>query len=461
MYELIRVYTKEGHVINHYTPSELTLQMCIDRSRTTSNLLYVAAIKIIDTKEIVGLNASLIMQERVRHGTDTWQSFMNQLTEEWIKGYKIDLFGLLPDSNVPRYPWVFYYPFKHFGLTPHYCSVDNKTIRDDKYRKYDLPDLVISKDKNHPVVVNSKDYQLPDLSNCISITHGLCTRSLYDKDSDELYILDGNRYLFSTTNNDSSQETTLIDFSTLGRIKQIPFSELDIKFQNKYSVFNTDASWIINLPDDISFNTHTVLVVIAGTILFPVEYIRLSNKSLSFEPNTLPINQLIKIKNKASGPEEPVFETTESTYEYLIQITSGNKRSDAFIITIDNPDIYTYISNVTPYSLHYMGLHDKLGSAIRRKSTRQILPYTFFNLDSTHVSYFGDRTPIIDFMEGEVKHQKHLMATKMYKPRDSYQTNPLYFHFGYQDPWKDKYLDPFRDLRYTDYQHIYLVAGKK
>lgn len=329
------------------------------------------------TREHLNLDLSLIFVETKLHKCVTWDEFAASLTDLIIRSYIVSV----PTENSKNLIATHILNTPDFEMS--YCNIDTPEDRNIRTFRWRMPDIVISR-------INQKTTTI--FENCVCSINGLISLPYVFKD--ELYIKDGARHMAST-NNLFGPSVTLLDFSQLGDVEIIPFSECTGKFLNGSSLpyaksSNSDIK--ITVPEKYNLNNKTVFAVIAHSLYLPEDITVSSNKSVVISPYKLPIRtSLLKLyqHNNETLDNTDIIEMDYSVDTYIkdkIVKTSLGENTELdtygnFFIVIDNPQVFVKRSNVVNYS-------DSTFSSLTNdgilfdKSTQSFYDYTKVEYDS-------------------------------------------------------------------------------
>lgn len=424
MYNLKYIYTRCGKRVTAYLPSELALIDCINESISDKPFQYAVSIYDDVQHKTYTLDAATILQERYDLSITTWQQFMDNLKEEYILGYATDSFGFYPGSNSPKTTYTTVYPFHHKGLQPHYCNIKTPDLKDVWQFRWSMPDLSIEKLDKIDV----------DFYNCIPITNGFCTiPTVYDK---QLYIRDGAKLLWDTCEHRRS-ESILIDTTPLGKMSTVKIKDITVMYRNRTNNRYTNCDWEFILPEGYNFITHTVLLVLGGMIYYPDEYKITSTKSFIVHPSTLALDKQLLLKQSAMSRESGVTEAPYTVDTYLKQLMWADTCNDAFLIFIDNPEIYVHRTPCDSYANYYTAITNGFKGVLRNKSTHQIIPYMESKYSTLQLLYMNN---IKDMTYFDTEFLKDIpVGSDLYLKKDKY---------------------PFNDLRKAQFELIQLMSSR-
>lgn len=372
MHKLTHVYTNYKGVTQVYTPEELTLRECLDRTMDDIHFQYKVAIYDGELDKELGLDAMILLQERCTPGTDTWDSFMAQMHPEyWRRAYDIPTYGFIPGTEYPHKA-----PTQISVLSVDWATVDYLNMKTVDYRnktklKYKQPDLCISFTESKPDGV--------DLNNCIPISNGFTTIPTIV--NNELFMPNGAKYLWEVTEL-FRPDVFVIDTTPIGGITdRIEFKDLDIRYGYRTGEKLLHTDWKIVFDDKNYLRENTVLLVINGVILFPHEYCKLNPYTIRFHPITLPLDVQMMVKYRTEGTLETVVTNSMSINEYMLEHIFTPECKDAFIITIPNSEMYIYKTfNHHLYARSSFQYQHKMPIPfLRNRTTRQLCNYHISN----------------------------------------------------------------------------------
>lgn len=296
----------------------------------------------------------------------TWNEFDNLLTEVICISYSVTLPETENTTKILRNINV----INHLDLELSYTSIHTPEDRNNKYFKHRLTDIVISK-KNTTVDI--------DFKNCLCSINGMIVRPIYFKD--ELFFKDGVNY-FKKMTHDSWPSVELIDFSKLGNIEFVSFSECKKEWRNELGNPDPYTEIKFTLPDHIDLRNKTVFPVVCNSLFFGDNTKVISSKSIILSPSKFPISSLL-IKKMNYGEEfieNTLIGRTVSQNKYITDILP-NSYDDNFFVIIDNPHVfvsskstYEFVAN-NQISSDYQGI-------LLDITTQSIYNYTKVQYDS-------------------------------------------------------------------------------
>lgn len=264
MYIANRLYIKEGKRISVKDPAKLSplkIQDTLDVNKD-----FRLAIEDSDDESITILDLSELLLD-YKHTETSWNAFCDTLTEEIVKGYKVEsAWGYTDGKTYPDKHIITYNPLNcihKFNIT--YANYKTKT-HSMKALVDDLHDLKIS-------FRSEASEPLPTFENCLPIINGLGCFPWVD--NNELYALDG-AYL---SRKKGYPEILLCDFTPLGGAIFEPLvhtNDLKDSHPNRTVVYTKEGVTVRNTKEvefytDQDLTQVTPIVVLAGVVYWPDE----------------------------------------------------------------------------------------------------------------------------------------------------------------------------------------------
>ncbi len=428
MYELKLIYISNRGIIDVYTPEQLPLDVCIEKS--IQNIHWGYRISIYDqiNKKHVGLDTMVLLQERCTPGTRTWESFMAQMVPEyWIQMYEVPTYGFIPGTMYPyKAPTQIVVPTVDWVVVD-YLNMKTPDYRNQFHLKYRQPDLCLSFTEAAPSDVS--------LQNCIPVCNGFTVLPTFV--NNELYIPNGAKYLWETTDL-YRPDIFLIDTTPIGGIhSMVPFKDLNIQYGNRTNTRSTSSDWRIVFEDTDHLKKYTVLVVINGIILLPNQVNRIGNNILSVHPGTLPLDVQMVMKYRAEGTPETVVTNPMTVEEYVMNHMFSDECIDAYVINIPNNELYIHKTyNHHLYALSSFHYQQKLPHPLlRNRSTGQFNYY--------HMSDYSKA----DSLENPTRRELHYFDT------------PYLGNSTGSDVFPSKKLHNFENVVNGEYETIYFTTS--
>lgn len=265
--------TLNSHDASTYTPADI-------RDNVGLNTHHYAFLKTEEYENGVYVDISTMMQEQVVGQTLTWEEFYEKLTPAMVDSYKIyDTAVTENENNINPNAGVIIHPLSTVGLDLSYCDRKDPTEVNIYHRRWDMPDLIISKKEAF-----IEDLKYVNLNNCIVSINGVISESYVYKD--KLFITDGAKNLWSI-NKQTSPNITMMDTTYLGGMETIPLSKCNIVYTGKDGSYGEDVLYKnikIQLPKGYSFNEYTPFLVLAGKCYFTDELNIVNENSFMFTP---------------------------------------------------------------------------------------------------------------------------------------------------------------------------------
>ena len=428
MYEIKYVYTNNKGMINVYTPSDMPLEVCIDKSVSSIQYSYMVVIYDTEARRDIGLDAMTLLQERCTPGTRTWESFLAQMDiEYWRRVYEVPSYGFIPGTVFP-----YKAPTQIIVPTVDWVNIDYLNMKTPDYRnqfhlKYRQPDLCVSFKVGTPDDI--------DLKNCLPVCNGFTTQPIHA--NNEMYIPNGTKYLWETTDL-YRPDVFLLDFTPVGGLVHItPMREHLIKYGYRTDQKLLSTDWKIVFDDRDYLKKYTVLVVINGIILFPHEYDVVNTNVIRINPHTLPLDVQMMTKFRAEGTPETVVTNPMTVEEYMLDHIFTTDCVDAYTVSIPNTDLYIYKTfNHHLYATSGLQYQKKLPHPLlRNRSTGQIHYY--------HMSDYSKA----DSLENPTKRQLYYFDT------------PFKGNSTGSDTFPSKRIHHFKDVVDQEYETIYFTTS--
>lgn len=366
---IVGLHKKTHGTISHIAPSAITP----DQVKHDHDLAirWYAELLIDDITTIIDL--SLVFTETKLGKLTTWDEINNNFTEAIILAYAAPL----PNFTNPEKYLTSMSLLNSLDFELSYTSLTSPEERNIKQSKWRLKDLAIRK-------INPKN--TTDLNNCLCSINGLISRPILFKD--ELLLKDGATFITSTSK-DCWPSITLLDFTNLGSLEIIPFSNCTTKFKSAGNVPDPYADIEFYLPKHISLQNKTIFPVIAHSLFFQDSLIITSPYSISLSPYKLPIaTSLLKRMNHQESfvDNTTIVYSQQSTNSY---ITSEMLKSDhygAFFVIVDTPNIYIEKTHTVNFSDTVYTTQAKDG-VLFDQTTQSFYDYILINYDSQNDIY--------------------------------------------------------------------------
>lgn len=329
------------------------------------------------TGEYPDLDLSLIFVETKLNKCTTWDEFASLLTDKIIRSYLTSV----PKQNENNLIVTHLLNHEDFELS--YCNINTPEDRNIRTFRWRMPDLIISR-------LNQKN--TTNFDNCICCINGLVSMPYVYKD--ELFIRDGAKHMSSTTEQ-YYPSMALLDFSQLGNIQIVPFSECTGKVLNG-NVSHSSASFTdikVYLPEEYDLNEKTVFPVIAHSLYLPGDITISGNKSFVISPYKLPIrSSLLKLyqHNDTFLDNTDIIKIDMSVESYIrnsivkTNINTGEELDvyGNFLIIVDNPNVLVEKNKLDNYSDSVFNSKTTDG-ILFDQSTQSFYDYVKIDYDST------------------------------------------------------------------------------
>ena len=289
------------------------------------------------------LDLSLLFLETNLNKCTSWEELGSLLTTKLIEAYLVTI----PKNDSNNLLCTHLFNTDDFELS--YCNMNTPENRNISTFKWRMPDLAITKTNNKNTT---------NLLNCICIVNGLITKphirtnkdgSLYEPN--ELLMKNGAKFMSSTTKL-HQPSAVLLDFSELGDIEFVSFSECEIEYQNKNNTKSYISDIKLTIPDKYSLQNKTIFPVIANSLFFPDDAKITSSRSIIISPYKLPIRKLLlKLYQHTENflKNTDIIKTDYSVVSYIEDEMFKDSYGNFFII-VNNPQIFIEKTHAVCYS---------------------------------------------------------------------------------------------------------------
>lgn len=335
---IVTVYEKKNRYFSSYTAVEYTPEDV--RKNASLNTRHYAKITTTEHPKGVYIDLSTMFQEQPVGQTLTWADFYTLLTPAMIDSYTVSGTGLSTETGT--YKQVLnVQPFSMTEFDISYCDINDPSKTNVYSRRFDLPDLVISK-KN----ASAKSVADIHLENCIVSINGVISKAnIYN---DKLYITDGAKNLWDI-NKQTSINILMSDFTPLGGIERLPLSKCKLTYKTKNTEDETTtpdvlySDIIIELPSTYDLNNYTVMLCIAGKCQFPDEITIENKRVIRISPYKLSIpTRLLNLSSvQAAYMSDSSIVATPVTASEYVRTLGKTTMSDTYdmIYLIKQPKI--------------------------------------------------------------------------------------------------------------------------
>ena len=388
---ILMLFEKHRRSITSYSPNKLSI---VDiKNNADLNIHYYALLEIVEidpySKKQVYIDLSWLMQEQLAGQANDWETFLSSLTLAMIDSYTINGAGIDLINNKFKQA-VIIQPFTTLGLNLSYCDKNDPTVTDKFYKRWDLPDLVISKKEEF-----IQDVQDIKFENCICSVNGLITKpSVFE---DKLYIADGAKNLWSIDKY-HTPNITMVDVSQLGELTYLPLSKCILEYGGNDSfgneLYNYDIKII--LPDEYSLNDYFIILTIAGKAYFIDELITPTEKTIMFSPYKSYLHtHLLQIYEAHADyiQNSEIIYPDITPVQYIANI-GKNEMSENYdgIFLINNPSISLARQHLTSDIYWYTTSSLNRDGIIIRKNDRTWMDYTTLNFDNINIHHYPKYT---------------------------------------------------------------------
>ena len=352
-------YDLESELRNVYTPLYIIQHLEL-------NTFWYIKVFNSKTDEYYSVNLLEVMLDTPLGKVSTWDEFDSLLTEVICVAYQVTI----PDANNSDKVLRNINVINHLDLEISYTSIKTPEDRNNRYFKHRLTDIVISKKK--PTV----DI---DFSNCLCSINGTIVRPVYFRD--ELFFKNGVEY-FRNMTEDSWPSVELIDFSKLGNMQIVSFSECKHTWRNDKNEPNPYTEITFTLPSNINLRNKTVFPVICNSLFFGDNTKVISSNEIILSPSKFPISSLLLKKMNYTGDliENTLIGRTISQNKYITDILPTSY-DDNFFVIIDVPRVFVSTSSTMEFVANNQIAPDYQGILLDT-ATQSIYNYTKVHYDS-------------------------------------------------------------------------------
>lgn len=296
----------------------------------------------------------------------TWDEFDTLLTEVICVAYSTTI----PDTDKSKKVLRNINVINHLDLELSYTSINTPEDRNNRYFRHIFTDIAISK-KNPNVDI--------DFKNCLCSINGIITRPVVFRD--ELFFKNGVKYFKNMTSN-SWPSVELIDFSKLGNIQIVSFSECEHSWRNELNDPNPYTEITFNLPKNIDLRNKTVFPVVCNSLFFGDNIKITSPNTIILSPSKFPITSLLTKKMNYGGDliENTLIGRTISQNKYITDILP-NSYDDNFFVIIDIPRVFVSSQSTYEFVANNQISNDYQGILLDI-ATQSIYNYTKVHYDS-------------------------------------------------------------------------------
>lgn len=281
-------------------------------------------------------------------GEITWDVLGECITGKLVAGYSRPLPEFEDGTRCLRYCQVLH--TSDFECS--YCLLDTPEDRNTKFRRWQLLDMAITKvNEKHPI----------QLENCLLSVNGCLSRPIMYKG--ELLMARGAEWIHNNTMN-RLPSVTLIDFTNLGGITIVPFSDCKYKVKNGRGAGTENGPIVLGrdieviLPEGIDLSNKHIWMVLGHSLFFEEKYVRVSTQnSVTLSPHLLSLDAcLLKSEYHAAHyyQDTDVFSSGIAVDEYINSQMWDPKHHGAFFVLINTPHIYVRKTSTHQYAKERM-----------------------------------------------------------------------------------------------------------
>lgn len=379
MFKITAVYVKTKNTCRVLTTS-------IPLSSFLSLPKFCAAITNTDTNTTLYVDVQNILQEQIMPKSlseMTWADLESIMTESWFISYSIEGYGCVPGTKLPKNGIVTRNPIKEEQFSITYCDRNHPKDRGRPRIKWRCKDLVVSQiGSTNPC----------DFSNCLAVVGGyLCETAVFE---DELYLLNAAPSLYHA-DEEYQPGVLLLDTTDIGGLDIVKFSDCTVNYLNRYesNVLGSDVE--ITLPENVSFDTHSIILVIAGVLYTFEKYDKIGKRTIRIHPGKFPI--LVSLQHAAllRNKFRNVSEAETDLLTYFTQTMMSPTCEDAFICCIKNPTINVLEGLAVPFANYTSFFSSMTGGILQNAANGMILPYVTTKYDSTYEHHISLPMPLV------------------------------------------------------------------
>lgn len=384
-----KIYAKNKKYFTTYAPEELSP---VDiRTNNVLNTKYLGLITTTDHPKGIYIDLSHIFTEQAVGRSTTWHEFTDGITPHMIDSYKVAGSGL-NDADIKQPLNIQLMTSPEFNIS--YCDVHDPSVRDKKYSKFDLHDLVVSKKSAY-----LRDVEDVHLENCIVSVNGIVSKTIVY--NNELYIHNGAMHLWDT-NKATSINMFMSDVTPLGGMTRVPLSACKLTYKNVKSGSMYDDSDVlysdvlISLPTEYDLSNYTVVLCIAGKCDMPDEVSIHNSTTIRISPYKMQMAlRLLEIQAAQAGyiGDTEVYTPLISPSEY-IRTLGNSELSDIYdgIYLIHNSNVFVRRSKLIDEIGWYTKYHNDRPGICVRTSDRSWMSYATLEYNDMYFSQ-GVRWP--------------------------------------------------------------------
>ena len=254
----------------------------------------------------------------------------------------------------------------NFGIGIDYGLRSYGDIRNQRHLNWKLRDLIFRYEATPHVV---------DFTNCIPVINGIIhTPYLFN---DEIWATDGAVAMRSTTG--FNKNATLIDFTPMGGAQTVGLNSCTWTQAESTMMYN------VKLPTGINMTNRTAFLVLAGRLIYPHEFIRLSDTAIKINFWNYALD-LMLLRNKCIREEFEYNTQTaldQAISNYIASLSTGFCR-DSFLLIVNNASVklikHQPLMTINKKDLKF---HNEAAGFLISVHTREMFDYTYVEYDNS------------------------------------------------------------------------------
>lgn len=379
--KVLKVFKKYKQYLYEYTTTDMSLMDV--KANSDINIKYYAMVSSTIHKNGVYINLSVVLLETICGQQNTWEAFTNSLTDTIIESYIVNVQGLSIDESLIKNIKNIS-PLGCVELSVGYCDHRTPGDRNSFIRRWNMPDLVISKLTNK---IHSTAQFPINLNNCIVSSNGIVSKPILFEN--ELYILDGAKNMWASSR-DNKTNLFMFDTSDLGGHSIMTFPECTHKVKSRKPKISYFTDIEIMFPEHIDLSTKTLLMCLGGRLYFQDEIKIVSKRSILLEPFKTPLYQsvLMLYTSQAKFVKNTSIVITEDTVSSYLESAITTNTNHNFFMLIDNPAVTITRDIITPEFRNFTNISKNAPGILVQKKTGAIIDYTV-QTHSNIITYYS------------------------------------------------------------------------
>lgn len=340
MYNITRLYKEQRNKIDVYKPEEITpAEFVADLNINTKLYISVAD----DNNKNIALDYGRMFTDYEVTEVTTWEDLNTILTDALVIGYTVELPGYVPGTIIPKNPikiWDAMSSLNTFNLD--YC--DYRSGRSNVFAlRWHLKDLGIS------IMDNALSY--PNLRKCIPIVNGFTCRPIYREEDKKLYALNGSQLCWYSGLH-TTPEVQLLDFTDFGDVVVKPLGNYYRQGTDYVRCTCDDGEYNFSFDSNYSLYEWSPILVIAGMMIFPDEYVVKSEHKFSINLAKFPLNKclgLMKFLKNEPNNDSGVAFASLTVKSYFTNEIDKLISADTFVIFVKTPNLCVTRTKLTSW----------------------------------------------------------------------------------------------------------------